>query len=50
MFLSAMILDQWVDCEETTSLIEGAQQVGITVAGRLTGLILNEVVGRTGTF
>jgi hypothetical protein len=49
MFSSVMILDRWVDSEETTRLTQGAQQEAITVAARLTGLILNEVVGCTHT-
>jgi len=50
MFSSVMILDRWVDPEETTRLTQGAQKEAITVAARLTGLILNEVVGGTHTF
>jgi len=50
MFSSGLIFDWWVDPEETTTLTQGAQKEGITVAAPLTGLILNEVVGRTHTF
>jgi hypothetical protein len=50
MFSAVKILDRWVDPEETTRLTQGAQKGGITVAARLTGLILNKVVGRTHTF
>ena len=49
MFSSVMILDRWVDPEEKTRLTQGAQKEAITVAARRTGLILNEVVGRTHT-
>jgi hypothetical protein len=40
-----MILDWWVDPEETTKLKQGAQKEANTVAAQLTGLILNDVVG-----
>jgi hypothetical protein len=50
MFSSVTILDRWVDPEETTRLTEGAQKAGITAAARLTGFILNEVVGPTHKF
>jgi hypothetical protein len=50
MFSSVMILDWLVDPEQTLMLTHGAQQEVITVAARLTGLILNEVVGYTHTF
>jgi len=36
MFSSVMILDQWVDPEETTRFTLGAQEEAITVAARLT--------------
>jgi hypothetical protein len=36
-----------VDPEETMSYAQEAQKDAITVAARLTGIILNEVVGRT---
>jgi hypothetical protein len=45
-----MILDWWVDPEETTKFAQGAQKEAIIVAARLTGLILNEVVGHTHSF
>jgi hypothetical protein len=45
-----MILDWWVDPEETTRLTQEAQKEGITVAARLTGLILNKAAGRTHAF
>jgi len=50
MFSSVTILDRWVNPEETMKFAQGAQKEAITVAARLTGLILNEVVGRTDTF
>jgi exopolysaccharide biosynthesis predicted pyruvyltransferase EpsI len=49
MFSSSTILDRWVDSEETTRLIQGAQKEEITVAARLTGHILNEILGHTHT-
>jgi hypothetical protein len=45
-----MILDQWMDAEESKRLTQAAQKEGIAVAAQLTGLILNEVVGHTHTF
>ena len=50
MLSSVMILDRWVDPEETQRLTQGAQKEGITIAARLTGLMLNELVGRKHTF
>jgi len=50
MFSSVMILDRWVDPEQTMRLTQGAQKEAITVDAGLTGLILNEIVGRTHTF
>jgi hypothetical protein len=50
MFLSVMILDRWVDPEETTKFAQGAQKEAITVAARRTGLILTDVVGHIHTF
>jgi len=44
-----MILDRWVDSEEAMKFAQGAQLEAITVAARLTGLKLNEVVGRPHT-
>jgi hypothetical protein len=50
MFLSEIILHRLFDPEETTRFAEGAQKEAITVAAQLTGIILNEVVGRIYTF
>jgi hypothetical protein len=50
MFSSVKILDRWVDPEETKKFAHGARNEAITVAARLTGLILNEVVCHTHTF
>ena len=50
MLSSVTILDRRVDPEETMKFAQGAQKEAITVASRLTGLILNEVVGHTHTF
>jgi hypothetical protein len=50
MISSLTILDRWVDPEETMKCSQGAQKEAITVAARLTGLILNEVVGHTHIF
>ena len=44
MSSSVTILDCCVDREETTKFAQGVQKEAITVAARLTGLILNEVV------
>jgi hypothetical protein len=48
--LSLTSLDRRVDSEETTKCAQGAQKEAITVAVRLTGLILNKVAGYTRTF
>jgi hypothetical protein len=39
-----------MDPEEITNFAQGAQKEAITVAARLTGLILNEVVSFSHTF
>jgi hypothetical protein len=49
-FSSVTILDRWVDPEEIMKFTQGAQKEAITVAARLTGLILNEVLGHIHTF
>jgi hypothetical protein len=50
MLSSVTILNRWVDSEETTRFAQGEQMEVITVGARLTGLILNEIVGHTHTF
>ena len=44
MFLSVTILDRRVDPDETMKFPQAARKEAITVAARLTGLILNDVV------
>jgi len=45
-----MILDWYVDSEETTKFTQGAQKEAIAVAAQETGLMLNDVVGHLHTF
>jgi hypothetical protein len=44
-----MILHWWLDPEDTTKFAQGAQMQPITLTARVSGLILNEVVGLTHT-
>jgi len=50
MFSLVMILDWWVDPEETTMFTQGAQKEAITVAAQLTRPHIESTAGCTHTF